>query len=1222
MTLTGVLSAFRTDPAVGSLVEAVPARGPLSITASAGARAPLVAELAMHADRPLAVVVATGREADELAAALGAYLDPAGIAVFPAWETLPHERLSPRSDTVARRIAVLRRLAHPDAGDIAAAGSGTPIRVLVLPVRAMLQPVVAGLGDLQPVALRAGDTAPMEDVIDRLVAAAYTRVDMVERRGEFAVRGGLLDVFAPTEAHPQRIEFWGDDVEEIRWFSAADQRSLEVSEDGMWAPPTREILLTDEVRQRAADLIPTLPGAAEMLEKLSQGIAVDGMESLAPVLAGEMVPFLDLVPADTLLMLLDPERIRRRSHDLVATTEEFLAAAWTSAAAGADTPIDLSRASFATIEDTRAIAQRRGLGWWRVSGFATDAELAEFAEPDDPIEDEEHDGGRAVRVNTRDVEGYRGETARAVADLKDLTRAGWRLILVTEGAGPARRMVEQLLEAEVPARLVAEIEPAGAEARAGEDPDLPPAGVVLVTTASIGRGFVAEDLRLAVFTEADLTGRAGSSTRDMRTLPSKRRNVVDPLALRPGDYVVHEQHGVGRFVELIQRTVGVGKSAVTREYMVIEYAASKRNQPGDRLFVPTDSLDQVTKYTGGESPSLNKMGGSDWAKTKGRARRAIKEIAGELIRLYSARMATEGHAFGPDTPWQRELEDAFAFVETPDQLSSIDEVKADMEKAVPMDRLISGDVGYGKTEIAVRAAFKAVQDGKQVAVLVPTTLLVQQHLDTFTERYTGFPVTVKALSRFQTGAEAAAVREGVHSGAVDVVIGTHRILTGEVHFKNLGLVVIDEEQRFGVEHKETLKQLRTNVDVLAMSATPIPRTLEMAVTGIREMSTLATPPEERHPVLTYVGAYAQKQISAAIRRELLREGQVFYVHNRVESIDRTAAKLRELVPDARIAVAHGKMNEHELERVIVDFWERRFDVLVCTTIVETGLDISNANTLIVERADLFGLSQLHQLRGRVGRGRERAYAYFLYPPEKPLTETAHERLQTIAAHTDLGAGIQVAMKDLEIRGAGNLLGGEQSGHIAGVGFDLYVRMVSEAVAAFKDEEPQELADLKVELPIDAHVPHDYIAHERLRLEAYTKLSQAGDAVALDAVREELLDRYGPVPEPVERLFAVAGLRVKARAAGLADITTQGKYIRFAPVELAESAQLRLKRLYPGTVLKPAVRTVLVPGPTTSRVGGTPLRDQALLTWVGELIDAVIAPDATVAAAATVASRST
>ena len=477
--------------------------------------------------------------------------------------------------------------------------------------------------------------------------------------------------------------------------------------------------------------------------------------------------------------------------------------------------------------------------------------------------------------------------------------------------------------------------------------------------------------------------------------------------------------------------------------------------------MPTDQLDQVTKYVGGEAPTLHRLGGSDWAHTKARARRHVREIAADLIRLYSARMATKGHAFGPDTPWQRELEDAFAYVETPDQLSSIDEVKADMEREVPMDRLVCGDVGYGKTEIAVRAAFKAVQDGKQVAVLVPTTLLVQQHYETFTERYQNFPVVVRGLSRFQSDAHAKETLEGLADGSVDIVIGTHRLLSAGVRFKDLGLLVVDEEQRFGVEHKEKLKQLRTNVDVLAMSATPIPRTLEMAVTGIREMSTLATPPEERHPVLTFVGPYEEKQIAAAVRRELLREGQVFYVHNKVESIERAAARLRELVPEARIATAHGKMGEHRLEQVIVDFWEKRFDVLVCTTIVETGLDISNANTLVLERADVLGLSQLHQLRGRVGRGRERAYAYFLYPPERPLTETAHDRLATIAAHTDLGAGMQVAMKDLEIRGAGNLLGGEQSGHIAGVGFDLYVRMVGEAVAEFRGEGEGELGQMGV-----------------------------------------------------------------------------------------------------------------------------------------------------------------
>ena len=1248
MNLTGILPALLADQAAAAAVEHVRARGEADVVGPAGVRPPLLAARAgaratgpgpdgdapasggrggpawAAGSRPLVVVTATGRDADELAASVRAYLpDELGdvVAVLPSWETLPHERLSPRADTVAKRIAVFRRLAHPDPE----VGPSGPVRVLVMPVRALLQPVVDGLGDLEPVELHAGTTADLTDVAERLVAAAYTRVDMVERRGEFAVRGGILDIFPPTEDHPLRVEFWGDEVSEIRWFAVADQRSLEIAEHGLWAPPCREILLTDSVRARAAALVEDLPGATEMLDRLAAGVAVEGMESLAPVLVDRMVPVLELVPDDALLVVDDAERVRRRAHDLVATTEEFLAAAWTGAVAGGKAPVDLSAASFETFSEVRAVAQRRGLGWWTLSSFALDNPDLDVPPDADGSAaadaatssggagttaahvGESADGVPTFTLGARDVESYRGDVARALDDVRGLQHAGWRLVLTTEGHGPAKRMVEQLGAADTPARLVPRLD------------DEPEGGIVLVTPAMVGKGFVAPGLRLAVFSEADLTGRAGTSTRDMRKMPSRRRNVVDPLQLKAGDFVVHEQHGVGRFVELVQRTLGTGGNAATREYLVIEYASSKRGQPGDRLFVPMDQLDQVTKYTGGEAPSLNKMGGSDWAKTKSRARKHVKEIAGELIRLYSARMATQGHAFGPDTPWQRELEDAFAYVETPDQLATIDEVKADMEKTVPMDRLVCGDVGYGKTEIAIRAAFKAVQDGKQVAVLVPTTLLVQQHLETFSERYAGFPVTVKALSRFQTPKESEEVVDGLAKGTVDVVIGTHRLITGSVRFKDLGLVIIDEEQRFGVEHKETLKQLRTNVDVLAMSATPIPRTLEMAVTGIREMSTLATPPEERHPVLTYVGAYEEKQIAAALRRELLREGQVFYVHNKVETIERTAARLRELVPEARVGVAHGKMNEHQLDQVIRAFWEKELDVLVCTTIIETGLDISNANTLILERADMLGLSQLHQLRGRVGRGRERAYAYFLYPPERPLTETAHDRLATIAAHTDLGAGMQVAMKDLEIRGAGNLLGGEQSGHIAGVGFDLYVRMVGEAVANYRGDGPEEQPEVSIELPVDAHLPESYIATERLRLEAYKKIAAAADAPELAEVRAELVDRYGALPDVASALFDVADFRNHARRVGLTDVTAQGKFIRFAPVDLPESAQLRLKRLYPGTLLKPAIRAILVPYPTTARIGGRPLRGAEVLGWARQLIDAVVLGE--VSAAATVGTSS-
>jgi transcription-repair coupling factor (superfamily II helicase) len=1180
VTLRGVLDVVLTDPGMAEVV-AKAGSAELAVTAPPSVQPWVAAALAAAAPGaavPVLVVTAGERDADAVADLLRCVVPDRRVEVFPAWETLPHERLSPRADTVGRRLAVLRDLAHP--------GPAGAVDVVVAPVRSVLQPLSPGLGDLVPVELRPGQSADLDDVARALVEAAYTRVELVEKRGEFAVRGGLLDVFPPTERHPVRVEFWGDEVDELRYFSAGDQRSLDDRPERLWAPPCRELLLTAEVRARAAALGVEHPELAEVTGKLAEGIAVEGMESLIPALIGghEMQLLTDLVPPGTHVLVLDPERVRSRAADLVRTADEFLAASWQTAAAEGDAPVDLGASSFRDLADVADAARGRGLPWWTTGVFTL--------QPDD---DDAH-----VTLDAGSVERFHGDQARAFEQLRTWSREGWRVVLTFAGPGPAQRATDQLAEADLGARLVPGIE------------SVPEAGPTHVTQGNLDAGFVFPGIGLALVTEHDLTGQRGTSMRDATKMPARRRNAVDLVQLQPGDLVVHEQHGIGRYVEMVSRTVHGGQ----RDYLIVEYAPGKRNQPPDRLFVPTDALDQLTRYVGGEAPALSKLGGADWAKTKGQARKAVKQIAAELIRLYSARMASKGHAFGPDTVWQRELEDAFPFTETPDQLAAIDEVKADMALPVPMDRIICGDVGYGKTEIAIRAAFKAVQDGKQVAVLVPTTLLANQHFKTFSERMAQFPVTVKVLSRFQSKTDSDETLRQLAAGEVDILVGTHRLLQPTTRFKELGLVIVDEEQRFGVEHKEYLKTMRTAVDVLSMSATPIPRTLEMSLTGIREMSTILTPPEERHPVLTYVGAWDDKQMAAAIRRELLRDGQVFVIHNRVQSIDKAAAKIRNLVPEARIAVGHGQMKEHELERIMVGFWEKEYDVLVATTIVESGLDIPNANTLIVDRADAFGLSQLHQIRGRVGRGRERAYAYFTYDPTKPLTETSVDRLTTIAHNTDLGAGMAVAMKDLEIRGSGNLLGGEQSGHIAGVGFDLYVRLVGEAVSDYRaqatGESPAvEPADVRVDLPVDAHLPHDYVPGERLRMEAYRKVASVQDDDQAQAVLDELTDRYGPAPAPVLNLLAVARFRAAMRELGVTEISMQGRTIRVGPVELRESQVMKLSRLAEGAIYKDAVRTVSIKVP----VGPdrrTPLRDVALLEKLHALLSAVLG--ATVAVA--------
>jgi len=1061
-----------------------------SIVAPVAANPFVIATIAQK--QSVLVVTPNARIADKLFKELAAF--NLKILYFPAWETLPHEKLKPSSETIAERISTLNELRSNEKV------------VVIAPVRSAIHEFSKNLAATEPLSIAPGRKLEISDFAKKLVNLSYERTDLVESRGEFAIRGGIIDLFPPQLEHPIRIDMFDDEIESIHTFAISDQRSIEVLTDLVEILPCKELPTNQD---------------------------------------GQLI--VDRLPKNSKTIFIERDRCASRVAELLATDEEFRNAAWSNAAIGADAPNEVGASKYLDFEEI----EKRSHVVLNLKPYGNDLSDDLFLEIDPaPV-----------------FNGKLEELTKFLLNKKSFFVAN------TTGTFERYRNMFRDLELEIPMELL-----------------------------PIENGFSSSGLTF--ITESDFIG---SSTSNSEKLPSKRKKRIDPLELKPGDYVVHEQHGIGTYVELLKRKV----AGIEREYLVIEYAPAKRGQPGDRIYVPTDSLDLISKYIGGERPTINRIGSGEWSKAKSRARKAVKQIAGELIRLYAARKSEPGFAFSPDSTWQKELEASFPFVETEDQLSTIEDVKRDMEDSFPMDRLVCGDVGYGKTEIAIRAAFKATQDGKQVAVLVPTTLLVQQHLKTFSQRYANFPIKVAGLSRFNTARESREILKELETGSIDVLIGTHRILSHDVKFRDLGLVIIDEEQRFGVEQKEELKKLRVRVDVLAMSATPIPRTLEMAITGIREMSTISTPPEERHPVLTYVGPSDPNQIKAAIHRELMRDGQIFYIHNRVESIDRAALKLQEIIPEARIRVAHGQMSESALEDVIIDFWNRKFDVLVCTTIIESGLDISNANTLIVERADLFGLSQLHQIRGRVGRSKERGYAYFLYDADKPLSEIAIERLNTIASNTELGSGMQVALKDLEIRGAGNLLGGEQSGHIAEVGFDLYMRMVGEAVTEFKSGIVQgevQDKDCRIELAVNAHLPETYIDSERLRLDIYRRLADIKNENEISEFSAELTDRFGPIPEPVNLLLQIAKLRYRAKKLGLNEILMQGNKLRISPVKLTESKVIKLNRLYPRSIYKSVSNVALVAFPQDfSRILGetTDLVDTSLIEWVTKIMDELI-----------------
>jgi transcription-repair coupling factor (superfamily II helicase) len=1069
--------------------------------------------------RPLVVSCPTGTMAGQLADDLAQFLPPGDVVHFPGWETLPFERVSPSVETMGQRLDILWRLRDPDRCP----------RVIVAGVRALMQKLGPGATTTEPIIVRPGGEIDPDALGRRLVEFGYRREELVEHRGEFARRGAIVDVFPSTADAPIRIDLWGDEVDRLTRFGVNDQRSTD-DLDEVHIFPARELMPSDDVRDRARQLVASEPWGREQWERLAEGAHFDGMESWLPWLVDEDRLLTDVLPDAAKVVLVEPRRMRDRALDLIAEEDDLartLASTW---ARDPDKSFPRLHADPDTLLD--------GAGsFWSIDSSPES--------PDTPLVEASGWGPVA------------GDGSGLTDRLIELIGRGYRVVVAADGTGSAQRLHDLLLNNGLDFPVV----------RPGRD--VPTGGSI--TVAPLHRGCTLPNAKVSIVAESDLTGRR----RAHRTARKVKRESASTFEdLKAGNYVVHHQHGVGKYEGMVKRAIG----GVERDYLLISYKG------GDKLYVPSDQIDTLRQYVGGEAPKLHKLGGSDFAKTKSKVRSAVREIAQELVVLYQKRVNAQGHSFAQDTPWQAEMEEAFPYVETPDQRTAIDDIKRDMELAHPMDRLLCGDVGFGKTEVAIRAAFKAIQDGKQVAVLAPTTLLATQHGNTFADRFAGFPIRVETLSRFLTAGQAKQVIEGVKTGEVDCVIGTHRLLANDVKFKDLGLLVVDEEQRFGVQHKETMKKMKTNVDVLTLSATPIPRTLEMSLVGIRDLSLLQTPPADRMPILTYVGEYDERVAIEAIRRELLREGQVFWVHNRVQSIDTAAHRLRELVPEARIAIAHGQMDEGTLETVVQDFWDGNYDVLVCTTIIESGIDMPTVNTLVVERSDLLGLGQMHQLRGRVGRSGSRAYAYLFYPRDKVLTEEAYERLRTIGESTDLGSGFKIAMRDLEIRGAGNLLGESQSGHIAAVGYDLYCQMVTEAVSEMKGEpQPEAPAEIKLDVPTDAYLPTDYVEKEELRLEAYRRLAAVTSAAEVDDIRAEWEDRYGPLPGPAAALLQVGHLRAECHRLGVNDIQISGSAstggsAKLGPLHLKLSETMRLRRISKGAKYKEELGQLVVPLP--------------------------------------------
>jgi len=1090
-------------PGYSHLLEALKKGGIQRLVVLDAARPYLLACLHQELGQPMLVVAAQPEEAKQLQEQLLTWRGDAPIHVFPEPDALPYERLAPDPFTVQQRIKSLSMLKGIDSQD------GAPL--VIVSAYALAQKTLSPADFLATFhVIRQGMTVGLDGLLARWQGMGYEREHMVEAPGGFSRRGGILDIYPPGSDLPARIELFGNEVESIRRFDPMTQRSLEMVASIAIVPAQESLFSNKELNAEEIlnqlDLSLCHTEARRRFEnevtRLINGEQVDGAEFYAPLFSSGSL--IDYLPPEALLILNQPAAIEEAVRQLDVEARELRQEQTARGELPRNFPVPYFQWQ-ELISSMERIERRLDLQPWQG--------------------DE-----RATAIPFSPVPAYGGKLANFIKDARKM-RDKRRIIIVSH---QARRLSELLEEEDIIAPPLSGIE------------QPPPPGAIALVEGSLAQGWVMDSLTL--FTDAELFGFT-KKRRRVRRRPIRHAGFLSELQV--GDYVVHIEHGIARFAGATTMAAG----EVEREYLVLEYAA------GDRLYVPSEQIDRVGRYIGpsAQPPALSRLGTQEWARAKRRVREATEELAKELLALYAAREVVPGLAFSTDTPWQQELEASFPYVETADQLEAVMATKEDMEKAKPMDRLVCGDVGYGKTEVALRAAFKAVMDGAQVAFLVPTTVLAQQHFVTFNERLGAFPVNVGMLSRFRSEREQQQVIAGLKEGTIDIVIGTHRLLQKDVAFKDLGLVVIDEEQRFGVTHKEHLKQMRSEVDVLTLTATPIPRTMHMSLAGVRDMSTMETPPEERLPIKTYVAEYDERLIREAILRELDRNGQVFFVHNRVNSIHRIASRLAEFVPEAKIAIGHGQMPEDQLESIMLDFTQGKIDILVSTTIIESGLDIPNVNTIIINDADRLGLAQLYQLRGRVGRGTNRAYAYFLYARGKRLTPQAERRLKTIFEATELGAGFHIAMRDLEIRGAGNLLGAEQSGHIGAVGFDLYTRLLAEAVeesrggGVRKAPAPQPPT---IDLPLAARLPDDYVEDLDTRLTLYQRLAKLSSLREVDDMAEELEDRFGALPLAARNLLYAVKVRLLAMEAGVESVAREDGelVIKLAPGKRVEKGR--------------------------------------------------------------------